>query len=492
MRNSRDINSKYIVAIFAVLALLFLSEVHTTMAQQGPGRTASVIGTTSVKPLSQLQQEFVDLRFGMFIHFNIPTFAPEDWPDPDAPADIFNPVKLDCNQWASAAKSANMSYGCLTAKHHSGFCIWDTETTDYNVMQSPFKRDVVKEYADAFRKEGLKVMIYYSILDTHHKLRPGWVTPDHTELVKAQLRELLTNYGEITAIVIDGWDAPWSRISYDDVPFEEIYLLVKSIQPNCLLMDLNAAKYPADALFYTDIKSYEQGAGQHISKENNRLPALSCLPIQRNWFWKSTFPTSPVKDPVKMVNDNIIPLNKAYCNFILNVAPNRDGLMDDNALAALKEIGKIWKNEGAVDRLPQSEAPVISSNIAKARKTDSSWSNDYSIMDFANDDNYRTAWVSHASIENPWFEVLFDTEQPFNMVTIVESESPRMGRYRIEYMEHGLWKPLLSAAGGERIKIHRFDRVWGSRVRILIESFDKVPAIAEFGVYNERMRYLKK
>ena len=229
--------------------------------------------------LHQLQQDFVDLRFGMFIHFNMPTYTDADWPDPNASPELFNPTKLDCRQWAKAAKSANMSYGCLTTKHHSGFCIWNTKTTDYNVMSSPFKRDVVKEYADAFRAEGLKVMI----------------------------------------------------------PFEDIYRLVKSIQPNCLVMDLNAAKYPAEGLFYTDIKSYEQGAGQHIEKDSNRLPALSCLPLQANWFWKTSFPKNPVKNPAKMVNDNIIPMGKAYCNFILNVAPNRDGLMDDNALEALKE-----------------------------------------------------------------------------------------------------------------------------------------------------------
>ncbi len=183
------------------------------------------------KPLHQLQQEFVDLRFGMFIHFNIPTFMDHDWADPDASPSIFNPTKLNCDQWAKAAKSANMSYGCLTTKHHSGFPIWNTKTTDYNVMNSPLKRDVVKEYADAFRANGLKVMLYYSILDTNHKLRKGHITPQHIQMVKAQITELLTNYGEITALIIDGWDAPWSRISYDDIPFEEIYLLVKSLQP---------------------------------------------------------------------------------------------------------------------------------------------------------------------------------------------------------------------------------------------------------------------
>ena len=91
------------------------------------------------KPLHLLQQEFLDLRFGMFIHFNIATYANEDWPDPDLSPDVFNPVKLDCNQWTDAAVSANMTYGCLTAKHSTGFCLWDTQTTEYSVMNSPFK-----------------------------------------------------------------------------------------------------------------------------------------------------------------------------------------------------------------------------------------------------------------------------------------------------------------------------------------------------------------
>jgi len=437
------------------------------------------------KPLAANQQAFVDLRFGMFIHFNIPTFADQDWPDPDASPAIFNPTGLDCGQWARAAKSANMSYGCLTTKHHSGFCIWNTKTTDYNVMNSPLKRDVVKEYTDAFRAGGLKVMLYYSILDTHHKLRPGYITRNHIEMVKAQLRELLTNYGEITALIIDGWDAPWSRISYDDIPFEDIYLLVKSIQPNCVVMDLNAAKYPAEALFYTDIKSYEQGAGQHISKESNRLPALSCLPINRAWFWKTSFPKEPVKDPKVLVNEDIIPFNKVYCNFILNVAPNREGLIDDNALAALKEIGKLWKNEGPLPALPVCDAPIISSNIAKHQPSDASWSDDMNIMDFANDDSFKTSWTSNAEVNVPWYQVTLEREKPFNLIVITEDKG-NIKKYQLEYLKNGVWESLFSGENPNRIKIHRFNRVWGDKVRIIIEQSENPPSITEFGVYNER------
>ncbi len=434
--------------------------------------------------LSQLQQQFVDLRFGMFIHFNIPTYTDQDWPDPDAPAQIFNPTKLDCNQWADAAKSAGMTYGCLTTKHHSGFCLWDTKTTDYSVMQSPYKKDVVKQYTDAFRAKGLKVMLYYSILDTHHKIRPGWITRKDVEMIEAQLTELLTNYGKITALIIDGWDAPWSRISYDDIPFEEIYRLVKSLQPDCLLMDLNAAKYPPEALMYTDIKSYELGAGQRISKQSNRLPALTCLPLNENWFWKTSFPTTPTKNPDTLINQDIIPLNNAWCNFILNVAPNRDGLIDENALNALREIGRKWKNEGPMSPLPEGKAPIISRNIAKKQPAESSWSDDYAIMDFGNDDNFRSAWASNPAVKHPWYGVDFQGVRSFNTIVITEPQ-PNIKSYRLEYFSNNEWHSIDAQSDTARVKIHRFDRVWGSKVRIRIDGYNDPPQIAEFGVYDE-------
>ncbi|TWI94813.1 alpha-L-fucosidase [Mucilaginibacter frigoritolerans] len=462
----------------ATLSLLLLSIFPSMLKAQKDN--------TPVKPLSELQQEFVDLRFGMFIHFNIPTYANQDWPDPEMPASAFNPTKLNCDQWAKAAKSANMSYGCITTKHHSGFCIWDTKTTDYNVMNSPLKRDVVKEYTDAFRKNGLKVFLYYSILDTHHHLRPNCITPEHIKMVKAQLTELLTHYGPIEALIIDGWDAPWSRISYDDIPFEEIYHLVKSLQPNCLLMDLNGAKYPQEALYYSDIKTYEMGAGQRIANKENRLPSIACLPLQQNWFWETSHPTTPVKDPVKLVNETLIPLNKENCNFILNVAPNRDGLMDDNALAALKKIGELWHNDGSKMQLPQMEAPIISHNLAKKQQANSSWSDDSAIMDFANDDDFGSSWVSNPTInKGAWYEIDFKKEESFNAIVIAEEKS-NIKSYTLEYYQNGQWKMVFKGDNASRIKIHRFDGVKGTKARITIDGADHQPSIAEFEVYNEK------
>lgn len=463
-----------------VLALIFTS-LQATYAQKAE---VTEVDTKS-EHLKKLQQQFIDLRFGMFIHFNIPTYMDADWPDPEASPSNFNPTKLDCDQWAKAAKSANMSYGCLTTKHHSGFCIWDTKTTDYNVMNSPLHRDVVKEYVDAFRKNGLKVMLYYSILDTHHKLRPNQIQPSHIEMVKQQITELLTKYGKIEALIIDGWDAPWSRISYDDVPFEDIYHLVKTLQPDCLLMDLNGAKYPKLGLYYTDIKTYEMGAGQRMEAGSNTMPALACLPIQSSWFWKSDFPTTPVKTASSLVNDYLKKLNSDRCNFILNVAPNKDGRFDDNAIAELKEIGKIWKNDGPLAALPDNEAPIISQNLAKNAPANSSWSDDSEISDFANDDNFGSSWVSNPRVKDPWYEVSFKRETGLNTIVIAERRS-NINKYKLEYYSDGSWKPILEGNKTSAVKVHRFSRIWANKVRIRILGSERSPSIAEFEVYNEQ------
>ena len=448
------------------------------------------------KPLAVLQQQFLDLRFGMFIHFNIPTFGLADWPDPNLSPAVFNPSKLDCNQWAEAAVSAGMTYGCLTTKHHSGFCIWPTKTTNYDVMNSPFKRDVVKEYVDAFRKRGLKVFLYYSILDTHHNIRPGWIRKENTQFIKDQLTELFTNYGEITCLVIDGWDAGWSRISYEDVSFEEIYNHIKSLQPNCLITEHNAGKYPSDELFYTDIKHYEQNAGQKVSKETNMLPAQAGIPININWFWKETSATETVKRAKYIVEENLIPLNNAHCNFILNVAPNKYGLIDDNALAELKEVGKIWKHGGPAPKLPFFKHPVIASNLAKGKRMNSSWSDDMNISDFANDDNFNSPWSPAPQVRQPWIEVLFEKETSFNAIGIAEIISGKPGEswetkidsYILQYWDGKAWITIETRQINEPVRIHRFNLLHSTKVRLQINGWKPGLGIAEIMVYNEKRK----
>jgi len=245
----------------------------------------------------------------MFIHFNLATFQDREWGDPKDPASVFNPPNLDTEQWARAAKSAGMTWGWLTTKHHDGFCIWPTSTGVASVKDTPHETDVVKAYADSFRAHGLKVALYYSILDLRNDIRHFNVTNDKIKLIKEQLTELLTNYGEITLLIFDGWNAPWSRITYEEIPFHEIYELVKKLQPNCLVSELNASQYPASALYYTDIKAFEQNAGQMIPGDS-KIPALSCVTLTDGWFWKQADKDAKLKPVKQVVEEWLIPLNK--------------------------------------------------------------------------------------------------------------------------------------------------------------------------------------
>lgn len=465
------------------------------LAACGNGAPGDIAEKSRLENLPRLQQNLMDLRFGMFIHYNMPTYSDQDWPDPDMPVSAFNPSKLDCGQWADVARSANMKYGCLTTKHHSGFCIWDTKTTGYNVMSSPLKRDIVREYVDAFRSRGLRTMLYYSILDTHHGIRPGWIDRGDVEMIKAQLTELLSNYGPIDALVIDGWDAWWSRISYEEIPFEEIYNHIKSLQPDCLVSEHNAGKYPDSELFYSDFKQYEQAAGQLVSRDTNQVPAQSGLPINKNWFWKESFPSDSVKSAEYIVYNNLIPLNEAHCNFLLNVAPNRDGLIDDNVVAEFRKIGQLWQHPGEAPRLTVAKTPVISENLAKRKPMRSSWSFDTRISDLAADDDFETYWVAYERVKEPFLEVDLGEPTEINAAGFVESDttefynsvkSTRIGRYSISYLSDAGWKELPVEPSDAFVRIHRFPAVKASKVRYDFKDYQPGLAIKEVLVYDEK------
>ncbi|WP_302589840.1 alpha-L-fucosidase [uncultured Muribaculum sp.] len=443
---------------------------------------------SQAKGLHELQQEFVNLKFGLFIHFGMGTYLDEDWADPEQPATLFNPQKLNCDQWADGAQSAGMSFGCISVKHHNGFCMWNTATTPYSVMNSGIARDVLKEFTDAMHRRNMKVMFHFSILDLREKILPRHIKPSDTDFIKAQLRELLTGYGPVTALMIDGWDAPWGRISYDDISFEDIYRYVKSIQPECLVMDLNGAKYPGDALFYSDLKTYEQGAGQRIDGSKAWLPSMSCDHLQPTWFWKSWFPSMELPSAESMVANNIIPKNEAGCTFIMNVAPNTDGLLDDNALQRLAEIGRLWKNNLKGIEIEEAPEPIISANIAKHRHATGSWSYDCEIHDFANDDNFRSYWVSNRAVKEPWLMIDLETEQEFNTVAITDNSECTLKAYALEYRKNGEWHKVFSgdAPTTRQVKIHRFNKVKGDAVRLTITGYNGEVAIAEIGVYNEK------
>jgi alpha-L-fucosidase len=462
-------------------------------ASLGTTSAGAIVETASELSMLEAQQRFLDLRFGMYIHLNMATFEQREWGDPRASSALFNPKSLDADQWAHAARSAGMAYGCLTTKHHDGFCLWPTATGSACVKDATYKRDIVRAYVDSFRSLGLKTCLYFSILDLRGDIRPYCVTREKIDRVKAQLTELLTNYGEITALVIDGWNAAWSRLNYEEMPFLEIYNHVKQLQPNCLMSDYNQGRFPAPALYYTDVKQYEQHAGQ-IIPAGSEVPSQSATTLQSDWFWKLEYPSQELRSAKQIVEEWLIPFNAHHCNLILNVAPNREGRFDQNAVDRLTEIGQLWRDRVPAPRLTPA-LQIISSNLASGRPSYASSSADTSGPDLANDDRPGTYWQCNDGQTSGWIEIDLRKPTSFNTIAVLEptylgdyGTESRIASYRVEAWSGGQWNEAL-AGESPTMMVYRVNQTSAERVRLSVRGRGKPLGIAEFGLYAEPERF---
>ncbi|HVU00802.1 MAG TPA: alpha-L-fucosidase [Polyangiaceae bacterium] len=284
--------------------------------------------------LGGLEQAYVDLGFGMFVHFNMSTFARADatgvvgeWEQGGEDPKLFAPTALDAAQWADAAVAAHMRYAVLTTKHHGGFSLWDTAQSTHDVASSPFRGghgDVVKEFVDAFRSRGLKVGLYFSIWDRTNGEDLGFI--------EGQLTELLTRYGEISCLWFDGWG--WN-VGYDAVPFDEIYRHVKSLQPNVLVVENNHKR----DLTHTDIVVYERMV-DGIPPANNAIPSEVAMTVRADgaWFYHPAG-GDELRSVDFIVHQSLDPVRAAHGTVLLDVTPDQRGLIPENQVALLQGVG---------------------------------------------------------------------------------------------------------------------------------------------------------
>ena len=302
--------------------------------------------------LAKKQKEFLSWKFGLFMHFNMSTFVGYDWATGYEDPLLFAPKKLDCGQWADAAKSAGMNYAVLTVKHTGGWCLWDSKYTKHDITlftnYKSGKGDLVKEYVDAFRSHGLKVGLYYCLPGNYcnqygNKLECGQqdlhglfpeATGDYEWFIEKQVEELLTNYGPIDLIWFDQYTN-----RYTGKYWQNLKALVHQLQPNCIVVANNSKKYQE-----TDIIGYEYpylksvSPGDALPAEGNKNPSEVCDYLdQRGWFWR------PGAEKIQSV-DAIVKLlklcNSRSSNLLLNIPPDAEGLMPDAYLRQMKAIGE--------------------------------------------------------------------------------------------------------------------------------------------------------
>ena len=181
---------------------------------------------------SKSQLAWQKLEYYAFVHFGMNTFTDHEWGEGRAPATDFFPTSFDARQWAKTVKDAGMKGIIITAKHHDGFCLWNSKTTEYSVKNSNWgdgKGDVLKDLSDACKEFGLKFGVYISPWDRNH---PLYGTPKYNAVYKEQWRELLTNYGEVFETWLDGANDGKKRMVYD---FNGFWNTIRTIQPNAII-----------------------------------------------------------------------------------------------------------------------------------------------------------------------------------------------------------------------------------------------------------------
>ena len=333
---------------------------------------------------------FLSDRFGMFIHWGLYAIpARGEWVrsverisnEAYQPYfDQFNPDNFDPKAWARLARQAGMKYAVLTAKHHDGFCLFDSRLTDYKSTNTPCGRDLVREYVEAFRAEGLKVGLYYSLLDWHHPDYPAYGDRHHPmrdnqdyqgrpqefaryiEYLHGQVKELLTNYGRI--------DIVWFDFSYDNLSGEtwkagELVEMARSLQPHILIDNRLGGSGESNRNFCTknppvyagDFACPEQIIPPEgfVDEDGQLVPWEACITLNKNWGYAAA--DKDFKSAQQVVRGLVECVSKSG-NLLLNVGPNARGEIPAECMEILGEVGEWMRlNSASIRACGRSEFP---------------------------------------------------------------------------------------------------------------------------------------
>ncbi len=333
------------------LSLQFLIAIGLsgTFCFSAPGQEESAprqIAAEIKESVEELQRGFLDLKFGMFIHFNLATYKNTEWVAGYHDPSTFAPgARIDTDAWADAAVSAGMKYAVLTAKHVSGFCLWDSEHTTYDVMHAdcPYQEDLVAQFIKSFKSRGLKVGLYYCWRHPgfgdpkKFKVLPPECDPathsieEQNQFQKAQIVELITKYPDVFYV--------WND-AVDDlvIPAKEILTHIRSVRPN-ILTSSNWWSWGKKGTPYLDIAVTEL---RHF-KEGNQAPGETCTMLEQKWFWKQGARSGSAKG----VMGHMVKAHSRNANLLLNVGPDTKGKIIKSSLKVLAEVGKLRAQHSA-------------------------------------------------------------------------------------------------------------------------------------------------
>ncbi len=480
---------------------------------------------------SQRQFKWQQGEFICFIHFGVNTFTAKEWGTGMEDPNIFNPEKLDTDQWCRMMKAAGMTEAILTVKHHDGFCLWQTRYTNHSVASSPWRYgegDVLRDLVNSCQKYGLKVGIYLSPADLYQIENPNGLygnlseytertiprpTPDrpfsdqrtfkyrlddYNEYFMNQLFELLTEYGPIHEVWFDG--AHPKRKGGQTYTYTQWYELIRELAPEAVIFgkgpdvrwcgneagrtrDAEWSVIPLDVspdeFDWPDMTDNNLAGLDKLEQMVGRggylhwYPAETNTSIRRGWFWRDekqyVKTTKHILDIwYRSVGGNTV--------FLLNVPPNRDGLFPDRDCEVLREVGQILSNTFEIN-LAEGATATASATSRPDFKAGN-----------VLDGDPNTCWMAPPGTSEAELVVTLEANKTFNRIMFqeqIKDFGQRIAKFTIDAFVDGQWQQIANGQTVGYKRICRTSSVATNKVRIRVSECRACPTISNFGLYFE-------
>jgi len=442
---------------------------------------------TSVVPSSE-QIEYQQMEVIGFIHFGINTFTDREWGTGKEDPDIFNPSSLDVSQWVNAAKTAGMGMLILTAKHHDGFCLWPSAYTNHSVKSSSWengKGDIVKALSKSCAEAGIKFGIYLSPWDMHE---PSYGSDEYNQYYLSQLEELLTLYGTISEVWMDGAKGENARdMEYD---FEAYRTMVYELQPLALIFsdvgpdirwignEHGIAGFTNWSTINTDGMEIGDADTDYLNSgdpDGNKWLVGECdVSIRPGWFYHASQDTM-IKSPEYLVDLYYKSVGRNG-TLLLNLPPDRRGLIHENDIQSLIEFRSILDETFAHNLLKNAKADA-SSQWAAGNKFDP-----LQLLD----ENFESYWAASTSDTNPSVTIQLHDEAIIDRILLQEpiQFGQRINEFTIEAEVEGEWRSIVKGTTIGYKRILRFDPVKCSTLHVKIAGFNSTPALSTVAAYK--------
>jgi len=434
------------------------------------------------------QLEWQRKELAIFLHFGVNTFSDAEWGTGDEGPDLFDPARLDAEQWVRVARQTGFRTLILTAKHHDGFALWPSRYTEHSVRSSAWRGgrgDVVRELVDAARAHGLDVGLYLSPWDRHEPSYGDEAA--YNEFYLGQLRELLSDYGRLTEVWFDGAKGPDAvDMEYD---FDAYWSLVRQLQPGAVIFSdegpdvrwignergfagvTNWSTIDRSRVHVGNADTGYLNAGDSLGPD--WVPGECDVSIRPGWFWHADQEPKSLEDLLDIYFKSV----GRNCVLLLNVPPTRDGLLD------AADVERLYELRAALDA-------IFSADLAAGARASASnvrgGSRDFEAAR-ALDNDLDSYWATDDSVLSAVLELELGTPATFNVVRIQEPVQlgQRIAAYRFQVERVGDWITVSAGTTVGHKKLDRIEGVTARRVRLVIDEARAHPLLAELGLHYD-------